>query len=150
MGSRLIVYDSFELNNVPSTLTARQYVTRDADGKIVSYAFTELSASLLVKGTLVLDNGAKFAGIVIGDENDQYETDDTKKSKIIIVSGAATSCSSVKEGANGKMGCSTSDTIDEYTVKDMNWTGRWQTAPETYGQIPATPGTYTYNGATWN
>ena len=113
-------------------------------------AFTKLSASLLVKGTLVLDSGAKFAGIVLGDSNDANASD-TVKSTIIIKSGAATTCTAIKECANGKYGMECRDnTWDEYTVKDMNWTGRWQTAPETYGQIPETPGTYTYNGGTWS
>jgi len=168
LGCRVIVYDSFELNNVPSNLTARKYVTRNESGEIISHAFTELSASLLVKGTLVLENGAKFAGIVMGDPNDANASD-TVKSKITVKSGAATSCEQINEGANGayKAGCR-EDTIDEYTVIAgydekgqsiaFDWTGKWQSGLNDdgtikYSQITVDTTkdvTYTYTGGIWS
>ena len=144
LGCRVVVYDSFVLDgNGKTVVNARIY--NEAHGN----AFAEPNATLTVKGTIVLDSGAKFAGIILGDSNDANASE-TVKSTIIIKSGAATSCNPINECANGKYGGLCDDNSwDEYTVKDMNWTGRWQTAPETYGQIPATPGTYQYNGGTW-
>nr|MBE6545072.1 type II secretion system protein [Oscillospiraceae bacterium] len=154
LGCRVIVYDWFELANVSSDVSARKYVTRNEAGEVVSYAFTDSSASLLVKGTLVLQNGAKFAGTIIGDANDLNETDATKKSTIVIESNVTTDCSNAKiqEGAGGKLQLSITNPfpMTKYDTVIFDWIGKWQTAPETYSQITTNPGTYQYNGGSWS
>ena len=148
---RVVVYDSFELEG-GTLIDARNYA-----GK-----FTSDSATLKVKGTLVLQSNAQFMGKIEGDANDANSTD-TVKSTIVIETGARTDSKVWKEGSCGGDGKWEDKPITEgyrdsgislttLTVKGFDWLGKWQTAPGVFGQIPMSENanaTYEYTGGIW-
>ena len=131
LNCRMVVYDSFVLEGVPANLSARNYED----------AFTKKEATFTVKGELALQDKAEFAGIIQGGANG---------ATITVASNAKTSCSEIKEAANGSISTS-GVTCSEYKVKGFSWTARFVKAGSAVPQqITAGEATYTFNGSVWN